>query len=63
MSQLPRHDDSQPRAGKMVDGFTWEGFLAAERDVERRYRNGLLDRATYDMHLRDFARKREQFFR
>lgn len=47
----------------MVDGMTWEQFCKVEKEKERRYKNGMDSRATYEMHLKDFARKREQFFR
>lgn len=62
MSQLPIARYGKPPAGKMVDGMTWERFCKLEKEKERRYKNGMDSRATYEMHLKDFARKREQFF-
>ena len=64
MSQLPIFDQSRPRdPDKMVDGLTWAQFEHQVRKLARDYRNGMLDRRTYENRKKDLERKREQFLR
>lgn len=64
MSQIPIFDGSRPKdPDKEVDGMKWANFEYACRKLERDYRNGMLDRRTYEKYKADLERKREQFLR